>query len=99
MEAFVSTLRRPCGGHPAPSLLAELVGLADSIVVAGAHGKTTTTAMIAFALDRLGRDPSFLIGGEVPQSAAMPGPGAAGSSSRETSRTEAFSHFPRLSLS
>ena len=48
-------------------LLAELVSLQDSIVVAGAHGKTTTAGMIAFVLDRLGRDPSFLIGGEVPQ--------------------------------
>jgi UDP-N-acetylmuramate--alanine ligase len=41
--------------------------MADAIVVAGAHGKTTTTAMIAFVLDRLGRDPSFLVGGEIPQ--------------------------------
>jgi UDP-N-acetylmuramate--alanine ligase len=48
-------------------LLAELVALRPSIVVAGAHGKTTTTGMVAFALDRLGRDPAFLIGGEIPQ--------------------------------
>jgi UDP-N-acetylmuramate--alanine ligase len=48
-------------------LLAELVELRRSIVVAGAHGKTTTTAMIAFVLDRLGLDPAFLIGGEIPQ--------------------------------
>jgi UDP-N-acetylmuramate--alanine ligase len=48
-------------------LLAELVELRPSIVVAGAHGKTTTAAMIAFCLDRLGNDPSFLIGGEIPQ--------------------------------
>ena len=48
-------------------LLAELVELRPSIVVAGAHGKTTTSAMIAFVLDRLGRDPAFLIGGEIPQ--------------------------------
>jgi len=47
--------------------LAELVSLQDSIVVAGAHGKTTTAGMIAFVLDRAGRDPSFLIGGEIPQ--------------------------------
>ena len=47
--------------------LAELVSLQDAIVVSGAHGKTTTTAMIAFVFDRLGRDPSFLIGGEIPQ--------------------------------
>jgi len=48
-------------------LLAEFVELRPSIVVAGAHGKTTTSAMIAFVLDRMGRDPAFLIGGEIPQ--------------------------------
>src|SRR5215210_3492334 len=48
-------------------LLAELVALRPSVVVAGAHGKTTATAMIAFVLDRLGRDPAFLIGGEIAQ--------------------------------
>jgi UDP-N-acetylmuramate--alanine ligase len=48
-------------------LLAELVALRPSIIVAGAHGKTTTTAMIAFVLDRLELDPAFLIGGEIPQ--------------------------------
>src|SRR3954470_6720418 len=67
-EAFVSTaFVGRVEGAPRAELLAELVGLSDSIVVAGAHGKTTTTAMIAFVLDRLGRDPSFLIGGETPQ--------------------------------
>ncbi|HET7856825.1 MAG TPA: cyanophycin synthetase [Gaiellaceae bacterium] len=67
-EAIVSTAyagRVP--GRTRAELLAELVSLQDSIVVAGAHGKTTTAAMIAFVLDRLGRDPAFLIGGEVPQ--------------------------------
>ena len=48
-------------------LLAEFVALRPSIVVAGAHGKTTTAGMIAFCLDRLGEDPSFLIGGEIAQ--------------------------------
>ena len=48
-------------------LLGELVELRPSMVVAGAHGKTTTTGMIAFVLDRLGLDPAFLIGGEIPQ--------------------------------
>jgi UDP-N-acetylmuramate--alanine ligase len=54
-------------GRPREDLLAELVSLRRSIVVAGAHGKTTTTAMIAFVLDRLGLDPAFLVGGDVPQ--------------------------------
>ena len=67
-EAFVSSaFAGRVAGASRAELLAELVGLADSIVVAGAHGKTTTTAMIAFVLDRLGRDPSFLVGGEIPQ--------------------------------
>ena len=45
-------------------------------MVAGAHGKTTTTAMIAFCLDRLGLEPAFLIGGDVAQ---LGGNAAAGS--------------------
>ena len=54
-------------GRSRAELLAELVSLQDAIVVAGAHGKTTTAGMIAFALDMLGQDPSFLIGGEILQ--------------------------------
>ena len=54
-------------GRPRADLLAELVSQRRTIVVAGAHGKTTTSAMIAFCLDRLGHDPAFLIGGDVPQ--------------------------------
>jgi UDP-N-acetylmuramate--alanine ligase len=65
-EAVVSSAFNVPGTSRA-ELLAELVSLQRSIVVAGAHGKTTTTAMIAFVLDRLGLDPSFLIGGEIPQ--------------------------------
>jgi UDP-N-acetylmuramate--alanine ligase len=54
-------------GRSRKDFLAELVALQRSIVVAGAHGKTTTTAMIAYVLDRLALDPAFLIGGDVPQ--------------------------------
>jgi len=54
-------------GRPRADLLAELVSLRRSIVVAGAHGKTTTSGMIAFCLDRLGLEPAFLIGGEIAQ--------------------------------
>jgi UDP-N-acetylmuramate: L-alanyl-gamma-D-glutamyl-meso-diaminopimelate ligase len=34
-----------------------------SIVIAGTHGKTTTTSLLAFLLERAGLDPSFLVGG------------------------------------
>jgi UDP-N-acetylmuramate--alanine ligase len=67
-EVFVSTaFAGRVEGRPRADLLAELVAQRRTIVVAGAHGKTTTSAMIAFCLDRLGLDPAFLIGGEVPQ--------------------------------
>jgi UDP-N-acetylmuramate--alanine ligase len=67
-EAYVSTaFREVVAGRPRAELLAELVSLSRAIVVAGAHGKTTTSGMIAFCLDRLGLDPAFLIGGEIPQ--------------------------------
>ena len=35
----------------------------DTLAVAGTHGKTTTTTILSFLLDRAGRDPGFLIGG------------------------------------
>ena len=67
-EVVVSTaFAAQAAGRSRAEFLGELVSLRDAIVVAGAHGKTTTAAMIAFCLDRLGHDPSFLIGGEVPQ--------------------------------
>jgi UDP-N-acetylmuramate--alanine ligase len=67
-EVYVSTaFAGQVDGQPRADLLAELVSLRRSIVVAGAHGKTTTSAMIAFCLDRLGLDPTFLIGGEIAQ--------------------------------
>jgi UDP-N-acetylmuramate--alanine ligase len=56
-------------------LLAELVSLRPAIVVGGAHGKTTTAGMIAFCLERLGRDPTYLIGGEIPQLGGNAGAG------------------------
>jgi UDP-N-acetylmuramate--alanine ligase len=56
-------------------LLAELVSMRRSIVVGGAHGKTTTTAMIAFCLLELGLEPAFLIGSEVPQLGGNAGAG------------------------
>jgi UDP-N-acetylmuramate: L-alanyl-gamma-D-glutamyl-meso-diaminopimelate ligase len=47
-----------------PALLAEeFLRPRTSLVVAGTHGKTTTTSLLAFALHRAGLDPSFLVGG------------------------------------
>jgi UDP-N-acetylmuramate--alanine ligase len=56
-------------------LLAEMVASRRSACVAGAHGKTTTAAMIAYAAVQLGLDPTYLIGGDVPQLGGNAGPG------------------------
>ena len=46
-------------------LLGELSRMKKTIAVSGTHGKTTTASMIALALLETGRDPAFLIGGEL----------------------------------
>jgi UDP-N-acetylmuramate--alanine ligase len=74
-EVFVSSAYPGVPGRPRAELLAELVASRNAIVVAGAHGKTTTAAMIAFALRATGRDPSWIVGGEVPQLGANAGAG------------------------
>ena len=66
-EAVVSSAYPSVPGTSRAELLAELVSLRPSIVVAGTHGKTTTTAMIAFALVETGRDPCMLLGADLPQ--------------------------------
>ena len=48
------------------ALLAELCAEKQLIAVAGTHGKTTTTAMLVWALRAIGADPAFFVGGEVP---------------------------------
>jgi UDP-N-acetylmuramate--alanine ligase len=46
-------------------MLAELMRLRFSIAVAGSHGKTSTTSMIALVLERAGLDPTAVIGGRL----------------------------------
>lgn len=46
-------------------MLARLLNAKKGIAVAGAHGKTTTSSMIAFVMERCGVDPTYIIGGEV----------------------------------
>jgi UDP-N-acetylmuramate--alanine ligase len=46
-------------------LLGELMRLRFGIAIAGAHGKTTTTSMIALVLERAGLDPTAVIGGRL----------------------------------
>ncbi len=63
-------------GRPRAEFLAELVALRRAIVVGGAHGKTTTAAMIAYVLRELGEDPAWIVGGVVPQLGGNAGVGS-----------------------
>src|SRR5882672_3940102 len=57
--------RRQIPVIPRAEMLAELMRLRYGIAVAGSHGKTTTTSMIALMLERAGMDPTAVIGGRV----------------------------------
>src|SRR3989449_2278643 len=50
---------------PRAEMLAELMRLKYGIAIAGAHGKTTTTSMVAGVLAQAGLDPTIVIGGKV----------------------------------
>jgi len=50
---------------PRAEMLAELMRMKMGIAVAGSHGKTTTTSMIATVLDRAGFDPTIIVGGRL----------------------------------
>lgn len=50
---------------PRAEMLAELMRMKHAITVAGSHGKTTTTSMIAVMLAKGGYDPTIVIGGKV----------------------------------
>jgi UDP-N-acetylmuramate--alanine ligase len=61
----IEAARRGIPVIPRAEMLAELMRLRFSIAVAGSHGKTTTTSMIAVVLERAGVDPTAVIGGRL----------------------------------
>ncbi|WP_182539426.1 UDP-N-acetylmuramate--L-alanine ligase [Fontibacillus panacisegetis] len=46
-------------------MLARLLNERTGVAVAGAHGKTTTSSMIALVMEQCGTDPTYIIGGEI----------------------------------
>jgi UDP-N-acetylmuramate--alanine ligase len=58
-------MRRGIPVIPRAEMLAELMRLRYGIAIAGAHGKTTTTSMVALVLERAGLDPTAVIGGRL----------------------------------
>ncbi len=55
---------------PRALMLAELMRLRQGIAVAGTHGKTTTTSLVASVLAEAGLDPTFVIGGRLTSAAS-----------------------------
>jgi UDP-N-acetylmuramate--alanine ligase len=62
---IVAARRRSIPVIPRAEMLAELMRLRYGIAIAGAHGKTTTTSMIALVLEQAGLDPTAVIGGRL----------------------------------
>jgi UDP-N-acetylmuramate--alanine ligase len=74
-EAVISSAYPSVSGLGRREFLRELVSVRPAIIVAGAHGKGTTAAMIAFGLVDAGLDPAWLIGAPVPQLGSNAGSG------------------------
>jgi UDP-N-acetylmuramate--alanine ligase len=64
--------RRKIPVIPRAEMLAEVMRLKEGIAVAGSHGKTTTTSLIAHVLSQAGLDPTAVIGGRVLAQGARP---------------------------
>ncbi len=62
---LAEAVRRGITVWPRARMLAALAGDARTVAVAGTHGKTSTSSMMAAALLAVGSDPTFLIGGEL----------------------------------
>jgi UDP-N-acetylmuramate--alanine ligase len=61
----VSARQRKIPVIPRAEMLAELMRLKYAVAVAGSHGKTTTTSMVATVLSAAGLDPTAVVGGKV----------------------------------
>jgi UDP-N-acetylmuramate--alanine ligase len=64
----VEAQRRGLPIYARAQVMAALMAKRRGIAVAGTHGKTTTTSMIAVILERVGIDPTYLVGGDLNES-------------------------------
>src|SRR3990172_8629822 len=62
---LVETRRRGLPLMKRADMVARLMEGRYAVAVAGTHGKTTTTGLIAYILERAGRQPTYLVGGEL----------------------------------
>jgi UDP-N-acetylmuramate--alanine ligase len=64
-QEVAEALKRKIPVIPRAEMLAELMRMKFSVAVAGTHGKTTTTSMIAAVLTAAGKDPTYVVGGKL----------------------------------
>jgi UDP-N-acetylmuramate--alanine ligase len=82
---------------PRAEMLAELMRFRYSIAVAGSHGKTTTTSLIASVLGEGGEDPTYVIGGRLKSAASNARLGAGRYLVAEADESDAsFTHLQPL---
>jgi len=62
---LVAARRRGIPVIPRAEMLAELMRMKHGIAIAGSHGKTTITSMIAHGMEAAGEDPTYVIGGRL----------------------------------
>ncbi|MDX8388667.1 MAG: UDP-N-acetylmuramate--L-alanine ligase [Ghiorsea sp.] len=62
---IVEATKRGIPVIPRAEMLAELMRMRQGIAIAGSHGKTTITSMIAHAMESAGLDPTYVIGGRL----------------------------------
>ena len=72
---LLAARQRGCAVIKYSQMLGELMAQRVGIAIAGTHGKSTTTAMVAYVLSAAGADPSFVVGATVPQ---LGGPSGSG---------------------
>jgi UDP-N-acetylmuramate--alanine ligase len=62
----IEARRRQIPVIPRAEMLAELMRMKYGVAIAGSHGKTTTTSLVATVLHQAGLDPTAVIGGKLP---------------------------------
>jgi len=62
---WMEARRRGVPVVPRAEMLAELMRLKEGIAIAGSHGKTTTTSMVATVMSEAGLDPTVVVGGKL----------------------------------
>lgn len=73
---YIAAINLKCPMLHRSQLLQKLMESYQSLAVAGTHGKTTTSSLLAWVLEHCGQSPTYAIGGIVPQLSANSGQGS-----------------------